>query len=89
MKVAIEIPEYDFERIKEYYDALPEDSTVDAETFYIANGKPLSEVVGEIKGEIHKILDMTKVVETDSQRAQIIALSWVLELLDKHIGGNE
>ena len=40
----------------------------------------------EIKQEIQKILDMTRVVETESQRAQVIALSWVLELIDKHIG---
>lgn len=43
-------------------------------------------VIEDIKAEIHKVLDMTKIVETDSQRAQVIALSWVLELFDKHIG---
>ena len=41
MKVIIDIPEYTFERIKEYYDALPEGSTVDANVCYIANGTPI------------------------------------------------
>lgn len=41
MKLIIDIPEYTFERITEYYDALPEGSTVDANVCYIANGTPI------------------------------------------------
>ena len=62
MKLIIDIPEYNFERIREYYDALPEGSVVYAETYYIANGTPLpkghgrivdaDELTKEIKGYI-------------------------------------
>ena len=47
MKLVIDIDTDEYEQIKGYYDALPKDSTVDAETFYIANGKPLNGTNGE------------------------------------------
>ena len=41
MKIVVDIGEYEFARIKEYFDSLPEGSTVDADRYRIANGTPL------------------------------------------------
>ena len=51
MKIVIDIPEYNFERIRENYDALPEGSVVYAETYYIANGTPLPKGHGRLIDE--------------------------------------
>ena len=48
MKLIIDIPKSEYMKIKRYYDSLPEYSTVEAETFYIAHGTPLDSV--ESKG---------------------------------------
>lgn len=51
MKLVIEIPECDYERIKEYYDALPDGGEVDAKIVYIAEGTALPKGHGRIVDE--------------------------------------
>lgn len=48
MKLIIDIPKSEYMEIKRYYDSLPEYSTVEAETYYIAHGTPLDDVKAEI-----------------------------------------
>jgi len=48
MKLIIDIPRSEYMEIKRYYDSLPEYSTVEAETYYIAPGTPLDDVKAEI-----------------------------------------
>lgn len=42
-------------------------------------------VIEDIKAEIRKPLDESRVIDSDTARAQAIALSWCLEVIDKHI----
>lgn len=51
MKLLIDIPEYLYERIKEFYDAIPNGYPVDAKTVYIAEGIPLPKGHGRIIDE--------------------------------------
>lgn len=48
MKLIIDIPKSEYMEIKRYYDSLPEYSTVEAETYYIAHGTPFEDVKAEI-----------------------------------------
>lgn len=48
MKLIIDIPKSEYMEIKRYYDSLPEYSTVEAETYYIAHGTPLDDVKAEL-----------------------------------------
>ena len=48
MKLIIDIPKREYMGIKRYYDSLPEYSTVEAETYYIAHGTPLDDVKAKI-----------------------------------------
>lgn len=49
MKIVIDIPDYDVELIKEYYEG---HNIVESTYSYIYHGQPLSEVLDEIKAEI-------------------------------------
>ena len=82
MKLIIDINEYAFERIKEYYDALSEDSTVDAKVYYIANGIPLD----KIRAEIIKHFEGCYLEEdmTDERKAEHKAYENVLQIIDKY-----
>ena len=48
MKIVVDIGEYEYARIKEYFDALPEGSVVDADKYRIANGTPLPKGHGRL-----------------------------------------
>lgn len=48
MKRIIDIPEYEYERIKEFYDALPDGGEVDAKVVYIAESVPLPKGHGRL-----------------------------------------
>jgi len=41
MLLLVEIPEFDYKRIKRHFDELPKGSTVSAMEYYIASGAPL------------------------------------------------
>ena len=56
------------------------------DSLYKHKYRELLKAIDDIKAEIHRVLDMTRIIETDTQRAQIIALNWVLEIIDKYIG---
>ncbi len=49
---------------------------------------PLS-VIEDIKAEIGEPLRINKGLNTESAKAQAIALSWCLEIIDRHISGEE
>ncbi len=46
---------------------------------------PMS-VLEDIKAEIEKPLRINKGLKTENAKAQAIALSWCLEVIDRHIG---
>lgn len=48
MKIVIDIPEYDYERIKEYYNSIPDGGEVDANIVYIAESTPLPKGHGRL-----------------------------------------
>lgn len=56
MKLIIDIPKNEYMKIKRYYDSLPEYSTVEAETYYIAHGTPLDEVKAELEKNSYPIV---------------------------------
>lgn len=47
------------------------------------------QALAQIKAEIQKALDEDKATDTENAKVQAIALMWCLEIIDKHIGGNE
>ena len=82
MKLIIDIPEYAFERIKEYYDALHEDSTVDAKVCYIVNGIPLEQIRAEIEQERDKVYQNRQGCDT----YYADGLDTALDIIDKYKG---
>ena len=61
MKLIVDIPTYHYERIKEYYDALPAGSTIVAEKCYIADGIPLPKGHGRLIDADAFIKEKTKI----------------------------
>lgn len=51
MKLVIDIPDYDIELIKEYYEG---HDTVSSTYSYIYHGQPLSEILDKISAEIEE-----------------------------------
>ena len=77
MKLLIEIPEEIYqEAIKSGYSHLYDEEVANA----VANGKPLDDVLDEIKA---KIEDESYLSYDDNPR-HIIDESWVLEIIDKY-----
>ena len=44
--------------------------------------------IERIKAEIQKPIRETRIVDTETQKAQIIALAWCLEIIDKYTKGD-
>lgn len=65
MKLIIEIPKSEYTEIKRYYDSLPEYSTVEAETYYIAHGTPFDDVRAEIENATTLHMGMVGYVEAE------------------------
>lgn len=81
VKLIIEIPEEDYEHIKQCYES---HDIVGATYSYIYHGKPLSEVLTEIREEI-KALD-EGITSYDHDDPWIYKRE-ALEVIDKHISG--
>ena len=45
----------------------------------------MKEVLQEIQREITDMIDQNTTFDSDNARAQIIALEWVLEIIDEHL----
>ena len=72
----------------ENYGFIPDDLNVKiAEA--ILNGTALSKVIEDIRAEIQKPLEQERFFDTENAKAQTIALRWCLEIIDKHIKGEQ
>ena len=48
----------------------------------------MKEALQEIRQEIEKPLHDERFFDTENAKAQYIALNWCIEIIDKHIGGD-
>ena len=78
MKLIIDIPKSEYTKIKKYYDSLPEYSTVEAETYYIAHGTPLDDV----KAELEQIKSHSARFRTSDGSVVYVDSHNILEVLD-------
>lgn len=80
MKLIIDIPDYDYKQIKEVYE---KSDIVESTYSYIYHGKPLSEVLAEIKGEIDECYRQAN----DLAYAEGLEMADII--IDKHIEGDK
>lgn len=89
MQRVIDISEEDFEiismRMKNYNRAIDDEVRIMANA--IVNGTPLDEVFDKIRAEIKRPLEIERYADTDSAKAQAIALNWCIEIIDKYTKG--
>ena len=79
MKIVIDIPDYDVELIKEYYEG---HDIVESTYSYIYNGQPLSEVLDKISAEIDKEYDRVRPYNIDIAEG----LDLAFRIIDKYKG---
>ena len=77
MKLIIDVPDNVYAKVMEYYE---HNEIVEAVYGYIYRGIPLD----KIRAEIEKPLLVERYADTESAKAQAIALSWCLEIIDKY-----
>ena len=64
-------------------------TSVDVDPWAVDEVERVFKAVEDIKTEIEKPLREERFFDTDTAKAQAIALKWCLEIIDKHISGEE
>lgn len=80
MKLIIDIPDIDYEHIKEYYE---KNDIVEATYSYIYHGTPLNEVLDKIRAELHATAEMHE------DKNYYLRDKWIDEIIDKYREGNK